>query len=68
MKSNELIQFFDGGIEPELEQLGGKGASLVSMTAPACRFHQGLWSRALCSMSSWQLTTSTNGYGKPSRV
>lgn len=33
MKSNELIQFFDGGIEPELEQLGGKGASLVSMTA-----------------------------------
>ena len=33
MKSNDLIQFFDSGVEPKLEQLGGKGASLVSMTA-----------------------------------
>ena len=33
MQSNEYIQFFDGGIEPELENLGGKGASLVTMTA-----------------------------------
>lgn len=28
-----FVQFFDGGIEPRLEHLGGKGASLVSMTA-----------------------------------
>lgn len=27
------IEFFDDGIEPKLENLGGKGASLVSMTA-----------------------------------
>ena len=32
MQSNEYIQFFDGGIEPKLENLGGKGASLVTMT------------------------------------
>ena len=32
MESNQYIQFFDGGIAPELNQLGGKGASLVSMT------------------------------------
>ena len=33
MHSNEYIQFFDGGIEPKLENLGGKGASLVTMTS-----------------------------------
>ena len=33
MQSNEYVQFFDGGIEPKLETLGGKGASLVTMTA-----------------------------------
>ena len=33
MQSNEYIQFFDGGIEPTLEMLGGKCASLVTMTA-----------------------------------
>ncbi|GAC1459270.1 MAG: hypothetical protein PVSMB10_16830 [Pseudarthrobacter sp.] len=33
MQSNEYIQFFDGGIEPKLENLGGKGASLVTMTS-----------------------------------
>lgn len=32
MRSSEHIQFFDGGIEPRLDQLGGKGASLVTMT------------------------------------
>lgn len=32
MQSNDYIQFFDGGIEPRLENLGGKGASLVTMT------------------------------------
>jgi len=31
-QSNEYIQFFDGGIAPTLENLGGKGASLVTMT------------------------------------
>ena len=33
MQSNEYVQFFDGGIEPKLENLGGKGASLVTMTS-----------------------------------
>jgi len=33
MDSNQYIQFFDGGIEPRLETLGGKGASLVTMTS-----------------------------------
>lgn len=33
MQSNEYIQFFDGGIEPTLENLGGKGSSLVTMTS-----------------------------------
>jgi len=33
MTNNDYIQFFDGGIEPLLENLGGKGASLVTMTA-----------------------------------
>lgn len=33
MESNDYIQFFDGGIEPKLEYLGGKGASLVTMTS-----------------------------------
>ncbi|NKX55526.1 PEP/pyruvate-binding domain-containing protein [Arthrobacter mobilis] len=33
MESNQYIQFFDGGIEPTLEALGGKGASLVTMTS-----------------------------------
>ena len=33
MQSNEYIQFFDGGLEPKLETLGGKGASLVTMTS-----------------------------------
>jgi pyruvate,water dikinase len=33
MESNDYIQFFDGGIEPKLENLGGKGASLVAMTS-----------------------------------
>lgn len=31
--SNAFIEYFDGGIEPKLENLGGKGASLVTMTA-----------------------------------
>ncbi|GAA3684724.1 PEP/pyruvate-binding domain-containing protein [Arthrobacter ginkgonis] len=31
-QSNEYVQFFDGGIAPTLENLGGKGASLVTMT------------------------------------
>ena len=30
--SNDHIQFFDGGIAPTLENLGGKGSSLVTMT------------------------------------
>jgi pyruvate, water dikinase len=33
MESNQYIQFFDGGVEPKLETLGGKGASLVTMTS-----------------------------------
>ena len=33
MQSNDYVQFFDGGIEPKLENLGGKGASLVTMTS-----------------------------------
>ena len=33
MQSNEYIQFFDGGVTPKLENLGGKGASLVTMTS-----------------------------------
>jgi pyruvate,water dikinase len=33
MQSTDYIQFFDGGIEPTLNNLGGKGASLVTMTA-----------------------------------
>ncbi|MCG2621142.1 PEP/pyruvate-binding domain-containing protein [Arthrobacter sp. I2-34] len=33
MESNQYVQFFDGGIEPKLETLGGKGASLVIMTS-----------------------------------
>lgn len=33
MQSNRYIQFFDGGIEPDHDLLGGKCASLVSMTA-----------------------------------
>lgn len=31
--SNAFIEYFDGGVEPKLENLGGKGASLVTMTA-----------------------------------
>src|SRR5690625_5188246 len=30
--TNTFIEYFDGGIEPKLENLGGKGASLVTMT------------------------------------
>ena len=33
MSNNEFIEFFDGGKEPTLDSLGGKGASLVTMTA-----------------------------------
>ena len=33
MESTAYVQFFDGGIEPTLAALGGKGASLVTMTA-----------------------------------
>ncbi|WP_334170946.1 PEP/pyruvate-binding domain-containing protein [Sinomonas sp.] len=33
MESTDYVQFFDGGIEPRLAALGGKGASLVTMTA-----------------------------------
>jgi pyruvate, water dikinase len=33
MQDTEYIQFFDGGTEPTLANLGGKGASLVTMTA-----------------------------------
>ena len=32
MQTDTYIQFFDGGHEPKLETLGGKGASLVTMT------------------------------------
>ena len=31
--TNAFIEHFDDGIEPKLENLGGKGASLVTMTA-----------------------------------
>src|SRR5699024_7456916 len=31
--TNVFIEHFDDGIEPQLENLGGKGASLVTMTA-----------------------------------
>src|SRR5699024_8943798 len=31
--TNAFIQHFDDGIEPKLETLGGKGTSLVTMTA-----------------------------------
>lgn len=31
--TNVFIQYFDDGTEPKLENLGGKGASLVTMTA-----------------------------------
>lgn len=31
--TNTYIEHFDGGTEPKLENLGGKGASLVTMTA-----------------------------------
>ncbi|GHG55148.1 phosphoenolpyruvate synthase [Sinomonas cellulolyticus] len=33
MQDTEYIQFFDGGTEPTLANLGGKGASLVTMTS-----------------------------------
>ncbi|MEZ2389706.1 PEP/pyruvate-binding domain-containing protein [bacterium RCC_150] len=33
MQDTEYIQFFNGGTEPTLANLGGKGASLVTMTA-----------------------------------
>ena len=33
MQNTRYIEFFDGGTEPRLERLGGKCASLVSMTA-----------------------------------
>lgn len=33
MSNNDFIEFFDGGKEPTLDSLGGKGASLVTMTA-----------------------------------
>ena len=33
MSNNDFIEFFDGGTEPTLDSLGGKGASLVTMTA-----------------------------------
>lgn len=33
MSNTDFIEFFDGGKEPALENLGGKGASLVTMTA-----------------------------------
>ncbi len=33
MQNTRYIEFFDGGTEPQLERLGGKCASLVSMTA-----------------------------------
>lgn len=32
MKDTDFIQFFDGGTAPTLENLGGKGSSLVTMT------------------------------------
>lgn len=32
MTTDTMIQFFDGGVQPTLETLGGKGASLVTMT------------------------------------
>jgi pyruvate,water dikinase len=33
MDTTQYIQFFDAGVTPKLETLGGKGASLVTMTA-----------------------------------
>ena len=33
MENTDFIQFFDAGTEPRLEHLGGKGSSLVTMTA-----------------------------------
>lgn len=33
MSNTDFIQFFDGGTAPTLENLGGKGSSLVTMTA-----------------------------------
>ncbi len=33
MENTKYIEFFDGGTEPEISRLGGKCASLVSMTA-----------------------------------
>lgn len=33
MSNNDFIEFFDGGKQPTLDSLGGKGASLVTMTA-----------------------------------
>ncbi|PRB70344.1 PEP/pyruvate-binding domain-containing protein [Arthrobacter sp. MYb213] len=33
MSNNDFIEFFDGGLAPTLDSLGGKGASLVTMTA-----------------------------------
>jgi pyruvate, water dikinase len=33
VQNTRYIEFFDGGTEPQLERLGGKCASLVSMTA-----------------------------------
>jgi len=33
MSNNQFIEFFDGGQEPTLDSLGGKGSSLVTMTA-----------------------------------
>lgn len=33
MSNNDFIEFFDGGKEPTLDNLGGKGASLITMTA-----------------------------------
>ncbi|SDZ56522.1 pyruvate, water dikinase [Saccharopolyspora shandongensis] len=41
MHSAEFIQFFDGGTEPRHELLGGKCASLVTMTAAGMRVPPG---------------------------
>ena len=55
MHSNEYIQFFDGGIEPKLENLGGKGASLVTMTSAGMPVPAGLRGHHRASSTrSWQ--------------
>ena len=54
MQSNEYVQFFDGGIEPKLENLGGKGASLVTMTSAGMPVRPASWSPRPSSTRLWR--------------